>query len=111
MVNLKVVVDLVCYLYFEFIFLCIDDNCSVWVFMFTWGELNCNIDSLIFFDIFWSLIVWLYMCFWFKEKGKSCGRVYIIGIFREGYVCEFCKFLVSDGLFYMYLREIIIFVC
>lgn len=50
--NLKVVVDLVCYLYFKFIFLCIDDNCSVWVFMFMWGELNCNIDSLIFFDIF-----------------------------------------------------------
>lgn len=31
--------------------------------------------------------------------------VYIIGTFREGYVCEFCKFLVSDGLFYMYLTE------
>lgn len=51
------------------------------------------------------------MCFWFKEKGKSCGRVYIIGTFREEYVCEFCKFLVSDGLFYMYLRETTTFVC
>lgn len=104
-VNSKVAVDLVCHLYPKFIFLCTDDNCSAWVSMFTWGELNCNTDSLILPDIFWSLTAWLYMCFWFKEKGKSCGRVYIIGTFREGYVCEFCKFLVSDGLFYMYLRE------
>lgn len=106
-VNSKVAVDLVCHLYPKFIFLCTDDNCSAWVSMFTWGELNCNTDSLILPDIFWSLTAWLYMCFWFKEKGKSCGRVYIIGTFREGYVCEFCKFLVSDGLFYMYLRETI----
>lgn len=110
-VNSKVAVDLVCHLYPKFIFLCTDDNCSAWVSMFTWGELNYNTDSLILPDTFWSLTAWLYMCFWFKEKGKSCGMVYIIGTFREGYVCEFCKFLVSDGLFYMYLRETTTFVC
>lgn len=51
-VNSKVAVDLVCHLYPKFIFLCTDDNCSAWVSMFTWGELNCNTNSLILPDIF-----------------------------------------------------------
>lgn len=51
-VNSKVAVDLVCHLSPKFIFLCTDDNCSAWVSMFTWGELNCNTNSLILPDIF-----------------------------------------------------------
>lgn len=41
-----------------------------------------------------------------KKKVKVVGGcVFIIGTFREGYMCEFCEFLMSDELFYMYLTE------
>lgn len=39
-----------------------------------------------------------------KKKVKVVGGcVFITGTFREGYMCGFCKFLMRDELFYMYL--------
>lgn len=74
--------------------------------MFMWGELNCNTDSLILPYILIVNCMTILCVFNLKKKVKVVGGcVFIVGTFREGYMCEFCEFLMSDELFYMYLTE------